>query len=84
MTHEEELELCLKMGVREDWAELILKWLGGKNQSALPRRRNRVLRFIMLKKLLIGFWKGFPVKAASRSCLRMRHFPNVGALALWR
>ena len=39
MTHEEELELCLKMGVREDWAELILKWLGGKNQSALPMLR---------------------------------------------
>lgn len=39
MTHEEELELCLKMGVREDWAEELLSSLSGTNRSALPMLR---------------------------------------------
>ncbi len=39
MTHEEELELCLKMGVREDWAEDLLTNLNGISGSALPMLR---------------------------------------------
>lgn len=53
MTREEELELCLKMGVREDWAEDLLSRLSGKNGSALP-----MLRLLRSFSDYLQFYKG--------------------------
>lgn len=53
MTHEEELELCLKMGVREDWAEDLLSSLNGINGSALP-----ILRLLRSLTDYLSYYEG--------------------------